>query len=437
MSHEVFIEGCTAGQQETLAATIAKRFGADAEMIKRRLSRGRFRVKSNVDLKTAQEFVRYLESHGAQCSIIDANGKRVGVAGNGDTAGNTTNLAAPLPAASSSTRLGFPSAEDAKATTLGRPAPSDPLSLAGDDFGLSLAAPTPAPPPSASLPGPNENVGAADPLSGAGSDFSAPAGIESVGDSGADPRAQTVGAFGALDGTGMRLDSLDGHADKALVDGEKETATEVAAEKSTLSEEDRFLPPEAQGGGNDFDIDLDDAAVEKTESRRQAVRDASRPPSNPGELIQKEQGVARPEKATEKAKEKAPAIKVSPVERARKIVVALLGVERPRFALGVVISLLLGFAVSSFVASKQEQSRRKDVVEELLIDYRQADTPDAWDRLERVRTVARNDLENRRKRVVMMAMLVWLIVSGALAFLWMRVIDWSIFEPPVIAKMKQ
>jgi hypothetical protein len=55
----------------TLANAIAARFGLPSEAISARLAQGRFRVKSGVDLDTAERFVADLEALGAECTIVD------------------------------------------------------------------------------------------------------------------------------------------------------------------------------------------------------------------------------------------------------------------------------------------------------------------------------------------------------------------------------
>lgn len=55
----------------TLAKAIAERFRLPAEAISARLGQGRFRVKSGVDLATAERFAVDLEALGAVCTIVD------------------------------------------------------------------------------------------------------------------------------------------------------------------------------------------------------------------------------------------------------------------------------------------------------------------------------------------------------------------------------
>lgn len=74
-SYHVFIErprdvGATAAAR--LAAAVADRYGIPAATLVERLATGRLRVKTGVDLATAETFAADLESLGAVCSIVDA-----------------------------------------------------------------------------------------------------------------------------------------------------------------------------------------------------------------------------------------------------------------------------------------------------------------------------------------------------------------------------
>jgi hypothetical protein len=56
----------------SLAAAMAERYGIPAAQLGERLAAGSLRVKSNVDLATAEAFAKDLESIGAVCAIVDA-----------------------------------------------------------------------------------------------------------------------------------------------------------------------------------------------------------------------------------------------------------------------------------------------------------------------------------------------------------------------------
>lgn len=74
-SYHVFIErprDAGAAAAARLAAAVADRYGIPAATLTERLAAGRLRVKTNVELETAQTFAADLEALGAVCAIIDA-----------------------------------------------------------------------------------------------------------------------------------------------------------------------------------------------------------------------------------------------------------------------------------------------------------------------------------------------------------------------------
>jgi hypothetical protein len=71
----VFVEGATDGSPaglDRLAAAMASHYGLPAAELRARLATGKFRVKGNVDRKTAEQYLRDLERLGARCKIEPA-----------------------------------------------------------------------------------------------------------------------------------------------------------------------------------------------------------------------------------------------------------------------------------------------------------------------------------------------------------------------------
>jgi hypothetical protein len=60
------------GAANRLAEAVAQRYGIPVAQLQQRLATGRLRVKSNVDLATAETFAADLEQLGAVCAILDA-----------------------------------------------------------------------------------------------------------------------------------------------------------------------------------------------------------------------------------------------------------------------------------------------------------------------------------------------------------------------------
>ncbi|MCP4445368.1 MAG: hypothetical protein GY811_08495 [Myxococcales bacterium] len=105
--------------------------------------------------------------------------------------------------------------------------------------------------------------------------------------------------------------------------------------------------------------------------------------------------------------------------------------SRGRLALGVLLAFVVGFVLSSFIASSMEDNRYAKAVDELEAAYVQADSVDAWLELDAVRADTVESLERRRRNIVITSLLVWLVSGGLLLFLWLRFIDWARLEESV------
>ena len=80
MNYEVFIDRCRSedlATKEGLAQSIGKRFGIDPRQILSRLKVGPFRIKAGLEEAVALEFMHYLESKGALCTVLDEMGSVV------------------------------------------------------------------------------------------------------------------------------------------------------------------------------------------------------------------------------------------------------------------------------------------------------------------------------------------------------------------------
>jgi hypothetical protein len=76
-TYQVFVERPSSKAPDALdrlAAAMAQRYGLPLDQLEPRLRAGRFRVKNNVDLDTAEKFAADLEKLGAIVSVVDANG---------------------------------------------------------------------------------------------------------------------------------------------------------------------------------------------------------------------------------------------------------------------------------------------------------------------------------------------------------------------------
>lgn len=102
--------------------------------------------------------------------------------------------------------------------------------------------------------------------------------------------------------------------------------------------------------------------------------------------------------------------------------------SRGRLALGVLLAFVLGFVVSSTVASGMEKGQYAKAATDLETAYADADSIEAWSELDGVRKSAIGSMERRRRNIVITSLIIWLAVGGLLLFLWLRVINWERVE---------
>ena len=96
---DVYVEGATGtslGAVRELAHAMAARYGVQAADVHARLTRGRFRVKADVDRATAEIYLRDLESIGARVRIEPAASARGASAGS-DAASRSLRPSLPPP----------------------------------------------------------------------------------------------------------------------------------------------------------------------------------------------------------------------------------------------------------------------------------------------------------------------------------------------------
>src|SRR5690606_16504544 len=78
VSYQVYIDGpADPGKVQAVATAIGSRFGLPPATLMERLTQGRFRVKKDIDLATAQVFAAQLRELGALASVIGPDGQPV------------------------------------------------------------------------------------------------------------------------------------------------------------------------------------------------------------------------------------------------------------------------------------------------------------------------------------------------------------------------
>ena len=380
----VFVEGAADESPDgtaRLAEAIANHYGLPAEQLKQRLDAGRFRVKGNVDRATADTYVRDLERLGARCTIEDAE----------TSPSRATPL--PFPAVRPATPpAGLPVARG----PLGDQPPSRP---SAPPSALANMAPSrPSTPPSALANMPR--AATPPPVQGAyASGLSAGFGETAQAE---------LGALGDADAT-FSLASVDGG-----------TSDDAAIEKSP---EPMFAPPPAKG-----------AAPEKKPRPKDEPVDMFAPPDaeDAAALVE----IADDDKEFARKKVSTPSTNV-PVVRASSPVIATapittvksklgpLADERVRMIAGALLAVLLGFLPAHLYARSREKSAYAAIDQKLQSAQIAADTPDAWSALDSTRANALERKEDERRSIALIALVIWGLVGGGIAYGWFRRVPWD------------
>ena len=399
MTHQVFIERCRDDKPETallLAKSIAKRYGIAPEQILDRLQLGSFQVKANLDFASARKFMNYLEDEGALCRITDDRG---------ETVAQSSALIATIRAKPAK---GDATMQESAANAL---QDSDGLTVQPHKIAATLALLTPPPPDGdydlalhTPLPPPDVDY-----ESGLAAAYSENAGEQDLGALG-----------GASDSSaGLRLETLDGSSDE-------EQAKAPNSSTADASDAAAFLPPDAL---EERSLELDVAPDEGPALHASASASHSVAPPPDASVSTARISAAQEAQDDTIAEDKAQgAPKMAP----HKVVLSALGgSERLRFAVGILLSVLIGYGVASSVASSRENSKYEPIIAELNAKYESANTRVAWDALEDARATALESLSLRRRGIVILSLFIWLSVAGLFAFLWLRVIHWSRWEEVV------
>jgi hypothetical protein len=117
---------------------------------------------------------------------------------------------------------------------------------------------------------------------------------------------------------------------------------------------------------------------------------------------------------------------------AKRSIAPLLVSARGRLTLGVLLAFVVGFLISSTVASGMEEGQYSKAHTELESVYAEVDSVETWLELDEVRKTTLDSLERRRKNIVITSLLVWLVTGGLLLFLWLRVVNWERIERSVV-----
>jgi hypothetical protein len=166
---------------------------------------------------------------------------------------------------------------------------------------------------------------------------------------------------------------------------------------------DMFAPPDAAEEAA-FKVELADDEVERSAKKRASIPPATAP-------------AEAPEPAPRVARVSIQPTTVAPAAR---------GMANPktRFALGVVIAIVVGFVPAHLLASVREKSAYAEIDRAVDQTQREADTQDAYDALDvfRERQLVRK--YDARHSAAILAFLVWGVLGGGIAYVWFRRIRW-------------
>src|SRR5262249_36527045 len=119
----------------------------------------------------------------------------------------------------------------------------------------------------------------------------------------------------------------------------------------------------------------------------------------------------------------APAIPTTVLPQRSKL--GPIGDTRVRCAAGVVIAILLGFVPATWIAASREQSALTAIDNKIIATQDAADTPEAYATLDRFRSEQLARKYTERRNIALLALLVWAVAGGAIAYLWFRQIPWD------------
>jgi hypothetical protein len=91
-----------------------------------------------------------------------------------------------------------------------------------------------------------------------------------------------------------------------------------------------------------------------------------------------------------------------------------------RFALGVVIAIVIGFIPAHFVAHAKEKSAFAEIDAKVIEIQSQADAPDTYAALDGFRATQLDHKREDRRTAAMLAMLVWAACGAGVAFVWFK-----------------
>ncbi len=488
-SFHVYVEGAvepTPDAMRRLAEAIAEKYGLQTADLIARMTKGRFRVKANIDGETADKYRRDLVAIGARVAIEEARGNTSPSLPPRSTPG--AGVSTPPPIAEPTPRASAPRASAAPPiveTTRARPqqiiervrasaappivervratpivervrasaappiaeraappiaeraAPpiaepararaSAPPPIEFNDEPAAppiaewrAAAPRPSVPPPIGEPAPRPTPPPAAPRTTTPPSSSLTSGLAA-----AYTGPQETSDLGALAlGGSIAVSALDGSGDEEVMENQfsapaperpKAAPTKGPRPKDVPVEVDMFAPPDGESAEMKMEIAADEIEhrARKRMSTPPAATPVAAPPSPP----------ASPPLRRSSAPTVRPA--TTPVAVVRRSKLGPLGEPRVRFALGVLVAILLGFVPAHVSAAMREHSIYSSIDGKVETAQAAVDTPEEYDALDAFRAEQLNQKHTERKMIAFTSLLVWAACAGALGYVWFRRIPWD------------
>jgi hypothetical protein len=105
-----------------------------------------------------------------------------------------------------------------------------------------------------------------------------------------------------------------------------------------------------------------------------------------------------------------------------------LGSERTRLLAGLALAMILGFVPAHFISKMREDGAYEEIDRKVMRAQMQADTPELYAQLDKTRADALDRKESERRNAAIIALAIWGLVGGAIAFVWFKKIPWDSYE---------